>query len=74
MPESLTPTTIALLAAGVVILIAYVWLIVLPAWASYARVWERVAAAFLTLYMLAAVVGAGAGIGFMIVWSYDRWA
>jgi hypothetical protein len=74
MPDSLTPTTIALIAAGAIILVTYVWFVVAPAWASYGRVWEKIAATFLTLYILAALLGVGAAIGFMIVWSYDRWA
>jgi hypothetical protein len=34
-------------------------LILAPAWSSYSRVWERLAATVLSLYVLAVVVGAG---------------
>jgi hypothetical protein len=55
-------------------LAAYVALILIPAWTSYGRWWERFAAAFLTLYIGAVFLGAGAAIGLGIIWSYDQWA
>jgi hypothetical protein len=55
-------------------LAAYVAFILLPAWQAYSRVWERLAAAFLTLYVVAAFVLLGVGGGAAIVWFYDRWA
>ena len=70
----LTPTTIAVGAGGLVALIAYGTLIVVPAWTSYGRWWERVAASFMTLFILATLVGIGAGIGAGLVWTWDRWA
>ena len=53
---------------------AYVGLILIPAWTSYGRWWERIAASFLTFYIVAALVGIGAAIGFGIIWTYDEWA
>jgi hypothetical protein len=62
-------------AGGVLIAVAgYAVFIVAPAWSSYSRVWERIAASFLTLFMLATLVGIGAAIGLAIVWSYDTFA
>ena len=55
-------------------LAAYVGLILIPAWTSYGRWWERIAASFLTFYIVAALVGVGAAIGFGIIWTYDEWA
>jgi hypothetical protein len=55
-------------------LAAYVGLILMPAWGSYGRWWERIAAGFLTFYIVAALVGIGAAIGFGIIWTYDEWA
>jgi hypothetical protein len=37
----------------------YAGLILVPAWTSYSRLWERVAATVLSLYVLAALVGVG---------------
>ena len=69
-----SPTQIALVAAGAVAYLAYVVFILAPAWGSYGRLWERMAAGFLSLYILAAVIGAGALVGVLVVLSYDRWA
>jgi hypothetical protein len=71
---TLTGTEISVGAGALVALVAYGWLIVAPAWASYGRVWERLAASFMTLFILATLVGLGAGIGAAIVWTWDRWA
>ena len=64
-------TLVALAALG---LVGYFVLIVRPACACYSRVWEKAAAAFLTLYILAGLLATGAAIGAALVWSYDRWA
>jgi hypothetical protein len=72
--SELSTTEIVLIAASVVVFIGYVALIAVPAWASYGRVWERISATFLTLYILATLVGVGAGLGVAIIWSYDRFA
>jgi hypothetical protein len=52
----------------------YLSLIVAPAWQCYGRVWEKLAASFLTLFILATLLGIGAGIGLAVVWTYDRYA
>ena len=39
---------------------------------AYSRIWERLAAAFLTLYVLAAFLGLGLAGGAAIVWFWDR--
>lgn len=72
--SELTTTEIALGAGGIVALVAYVVLIVVPAWTSYGRWWERIGASLLTLFILATLLGVGVGIGAALVWSYDRWA
>jgi hypothetical protein len=58
--------------AGVFGLAAYVSLILVPAWVSYSRTWERLCAAFLSLYILAAFVGVGVAGGAAIIWFWDR--
>lgn len=45
--------------AGVIGLGLFGGLILRPAWTSYTRLWERMAAAVLSLYVLAVLVGAG---------------
>lgn len=59
---------------GVFGLAAYAAWILIPAWTSYSRWYERIAAAFLSLYVLAGMVGLGLAGGAAVVWSYDRWA
>jgi hypothetical protein len=44
---------------GVIGLGLYAGLILRPAWTAYSRLWERMAAAVLSLYVLALLVGAG---------------
>jgi hypothetical protein len=53
-------------------LAAYVAFILIPAWTAYSRIWQRAAAAALSLYVLAAFVGVGAAGGALIVWFWDR--
>ena len=38
----------------------YAGLILLPAWSAYSRLWQRLAATVLSLYVLAVLVGLGA--------------
>jgi hypothetical protein len=71
MPD-LTPTTISIGVGALVALTAYAVLILAPAWSSYGRWWERIAASFMTLFILATFVGLGAGIGAAIALNWDR--
>jgi hypothetical protein len=52
-------------------LAAYIAFILVPAWTSYSRLWERLAASFLTLYVLAAFVllGVGGGLTLAYFWG-----
>jgi hypothetical protein len=61
------------LSAGV-IGAGYLSLILAPAWQCYGRVWEKLAASFLTLFILATLVGIGAAIGLAVVWTYDQYS
>ena len=74
MNFDLTPTELALALSAGVIGAAYIAFIMVPAWESYGRLWEKVAATFLTLYILLTLLGLGAAIGLAVVWSYDRYA
>ena len=72
--SQLSPTQISVAAGALVALVAYVVLIVLPAWGSYGRWWERFAASFMTVFILATLVGLGAGLGAVIVYTWNTWA
>lgn len=69
---STTEITLAL-AAGLTVS-CYVGLILMPALRCYGRMWEKIAAGFLTLFILGTLMGAGSAVGLAIVWSYDRYA
>lgn len=56
----------------VLILAAYVAFILIPAWTAYDRLWERLVAATLTVYVLAAFIGLGVVAGGAVVWYWDR--
>jgi O-antigen ligase len=68
--QSITYLVVAV--CGVCGLAAYLGLILVPAWNAYSRLWERAAAAFLSLYALAAFLGIGVAGGAAIVWFWDR--
>jgi hypothetical protein len=74
MELNLTTTELALALAAGVVGAGYIAFILVPAWESYGRLWERVAASFLTLFTLATLLGVGAAVGLLVVWSYDRYA
>jgi hypothetical protein len=57
-------------AAGIS-LIAWLTLVVVPAWRSYWRVRDRLLATVLSLYVLAAFVLAGAGVGAAALWYFS---
>ena len=65
-------TYLVAVCSGVFGLAAYVGLILIPAWNAYSRLWERAAAVFLTLYVLAAFTMLGVGGGALVVWFWDR--
>ncbi|HYN92074.1 MAG TPA: hypothetical protein VER75_09135 [Thermoleophilaceae bacterium] len=70
----LSSTEIAIALAGSLVLACYIALILVPAMRCYGRVWERLAAGVLTLYVLATLLGIGAAIGLAVVWTYDTYA
>lgn len=67
-----TWTYIAVGSATGVSLIAWVALVLVPAWTSFSRVWERLVATVLSLYVLAAFVGAGLLLGGAFLWYFDE--
>lgn len=61
---------IAIGAAAALAAMAYAVFILAPAWSSYGRFWERIAASFLTLFILATLLGIGIAIGLAVVWGF----
>lgn len=74
MNFDLSTTEIAIAVAAGIVGAGYIALILVPAIRAYGRVWERLAAGLLTLYILGTLVGVGAAVGLAVVWSYDRYA
>ena len=70
----LSTTELVIVLASALTLVCYVALILVPAVRCYGRVWEKVAAGFLTVYVLGTLLGIGAAIGLAIVWTYDTYA
>lgn len=58
--------------AGLVSLVAFVGLILVPALGSYGRLWEKAAAGALSLLVLAALVLTGVVLGLAVVYYYDE--
>ena len=58
--------------AGAVSLAAFIGLILAPAIGSYGRAWEKVAASFMSLFVLVALVLIGVAVGLVIVRYYNE--
>ena len=56
--------------AAAICLVVFVTLIFTPALSAYGRVWEKAAAGFLSLFVLAALVIGGVVIGLVVVYYY----
>lgn len=65
-------TYLVAVGCGVLALCAFIWFIAVPAWNAYSKTWERVAASFLSLYVLAAMVLLGALGGVLIAYYWDQ--
>jgi hypothetical protein len=57
--------------AGLICLVIFVALILSPALSAYGRVWEKAAAGFLSLFILAALVIGGVVVGLVVVYYYN---
>jgi hypothetical protein len=66
-----TVTYLVAACAGVFGLALYVGLILAPAWSSYSRAWERMAATVLSLYVLLVFAGGGvlAALAAVYLWG-----
>jgi hypothetical protein len=65
-------TYLVVAGAGALSLVAWIALVLVPAWTAYSTVWERFAATILSLYVLAAFVALGAGMGAAFLWYFDE--
>jgi hypothetical protein len=57
--------------AGLLSIAVFVGLILVPALGSYGRVWEKLVAGFLSLFVLAALVLIGLVIGVVVFLNWD---
>jgi hypothetical protein len=64
-------TDLVAVCAGVFGFALYAGLILVPAVSAYTRVWERLVAGVLTLYVLAVLVGVGVVGALAIVYYWD---
>ena len=74
MNFDLSTTELTIAIASGIVGAGYIAFILAPAVAAYGRLWEKVAAGFVSLYILATLLGMGAALGLAVVWSYDRYA
>ncbi|HET7177926.1 MAG TPA: hypothetical protein VFI63_04480 [Solirubrobacterales bacterium] len=58
-------------AAGLVCLVAFVGLILVPALGSYGRLWEKAVAGVLSLFVLLALMVIGVVAGLAVVYYYN---
>ena len=65
-------TYLVVAGAGALSLVAWIALVLVPAWTAYSRLWERLAATVLSLYVLAAFVAVGAAVGAAFLWYFDE--
>ena len=57
---------------GVFSLALWAAFVLVPAWTAYTRWWERALAALLSVYVLAAMVVMGLGLGGLVLYYYDE--
>jgi len=58
-------------AAGLISLVAFGLLILVPAVGSFGRTWEKLTAIFVSVFVLIALVAIGVAIGIAIVYFWD---
>jgi hypothetical protein len=56
--------------AALISLVAFVTLILVPALSSYGRVWEKITASLLSIFVFAALVLVGVAVGVLIVYYW----
>lgn len=59
-------------SAGLLSLVAFAALILVPTMGSFGRGWEKAAAAFLSLFVLGALLALGFGLGVVVVYFWEE--
>lgn len=57
--------------AGLISLVAFAALILVPTVASFGRTWEKATAIFVSVFVLVALLAIGVGLGVAIVYYWD---
>lgn len=57
--------------AGLICLVAFVGLILVPAVSAYGRIWEKTAAGLLSVFVLSTLVLIGVVLGLAVVYYYN---
>jgi len=65
------PELIVFIGAGVISLIAFTTLILVPAVGSFGRGWEKATAVVLSLIVLITLVAIGIAVGFAVIYYWD---
>jgi hypothetical protein len=65
------PELIVFIGAGVISLIAFTTLILVPAIGSFGRGWEKATAVVLSLIVLVTLVGIGIAIGLAVIYYWN---
>jgi hypothetical protein len=71
LPLAIAPEFLFFGIAGLISVAAFGFLILAPALGSYGRPWEKAAAGFLSLFVLAALVMIGIAAGAVIVYYWN---
>jgi hypothetical protein len=67
-----TWTQVVIIAAAGLSVIVWGALVLVPAWTSFSKLWERLVAVVLSVYVLAAFALAGALLGAAFLWYFDE--
>ena len=71
MASQMAPELLIFGGAGLISLLAFMVLILVPAIGSFGRTWEKMTAAALSFLVLLALIGIGVAIGAAIVYNWD---
>ena len=58
--------------AGAVCVALWAWLVVVPAWGAFSRIWERLLAVVMSVYVLVAMLALGGGVAAAAFYYYDE--